>query len=151
EARALFVERARAVLPDFDASHAVGEICRHLDGLPLAIEIAAARVKLMTPEVMLPRLGDRLSLLTGGPRERATRQQTLRAALDWSYDLLADDARALFARLAVFAGGFDLAAVEGVCHGDLESFRSLVDNGLVDVRGERFTLLESIREYSAEH
>jgi predicted ATPase/DNA-binding SARP family transcriptional activator len=150
EARALFVERARAVRPDFDTSRAVGEICRRLDGLPLAIELAAARVKLMTPEAMLPRLSARLSLLTGGPRERPTRQQTLRAALDWSYDLLADDARALFARLAVFAGGFDLAAVDGVCDGDLDTFRALVDNGLVQARGERFALLESIREYGVE-
>jgi len=150
EARALFVERARAVRPDFDTSRAVGEICRRLDGLPLAIELAAARVRLMTPEVMLPRLGDRLSLLTRGPSERSSRQQTLRAALDWSYDLLPDDARALFARLSVFARGFDLAAVEGICDGDLESFQALVDYGLIDVRGERFALLESIREYSSE-
>ncbi|MFL6035175.1 MAG: BTAD domain-containing putative transcriptional regulator [Gaiellaceae bacterium] len=150
EARALFVERARAVRPDFDMSRAVGEICRRLDGLPLAIELAAARVRLMTPEVMLPRLGDRLSLLTRGPSERPTRQQTLRAALDWSYDLLPDDARGLFARLSVFAGGFDLSAVESICDGDLESFRALVDNGLIDVRGERFALLESIHEYSSE-
>jgi predicted ATPase/DNA-binding SARP family transcriptional activator len=150
DARALFVERARAVRPDFDTSRAVGEICRRLDGLPLAIELAAARVRLMTPEMMLPRLGDRLSLLTRGPSERATRQQTLRAALDWSYDLLPDDARVLFARLSVFAGGFDLSAVEGICDGDLESVQALVDYGLIEVRGERFALLESIREYSSE-
>jgi predicted ATPase len=150
EARALFVERARAVRPDFETSRAVGEICRRLDGLPLAIELAAAHTKLLTPEAMLPRLTSRLSLLTGGPRERPTRQQTLRAALDWSYDLLAEDARTLFARLAVFAGGFDLAAVERVCGGDLETFETLVDNGLVQVRGERFGLLDSIREYSSE-
>jgi predicted ATPase/DNA-binding SARP family transcriptional activator len=150
DARKLFVERARAVRPDFDASRAVGEICRRLDGLPLAIELAAARVRLFTPEAMLSRLSSRLSLLTGGPRERRSRQQTLRAALDWSHDLLADDARALFGRLAVFAGGFDLAAVEGVCDGDLDSFQALVDYGLVDTRGGRFALLESIREYSAE-
>jgi predicted ATPase/DNA-binding SARP family transcriptional activator len=150
EARALFVERARAVRPDFETSHAVGEICRRLDGLPLAIELAAARVRLMAPDAMLPRLSARLSLLTGGPRERPTRQQTLRAALDWSYDLLTVDARELFARLAVFAAGFDLEAVEGVCDGDLETFRALVDNGLVQPRGKRFALLESIREYSVE-
>ena len=150
EARALFMERARAVLPDFEASRAVGELCRRLDGLPLAIELAAAHVKLLTPEAMLPRLVSRLSLLTGGPRERPTRQQTLRAALDWGYDLLADDARTLFARLAVFAGGFDLTAVERVCDGDLETFGTLVDSGLVQARGERFALLESIREYSSE-
>ena len=144
------MERARAVLPDFEASRAVGELCRRLDGLPLAIELAAAHVKLLTPEAMLPRLASRLSLLTGGPRERPTRQQTLRAALDWGYDLLAEDARTLFARLAVFAGGFDLTAVERVCDGDLETFGTLVDSGLVQVRGERFALLESIREYSSE-
>src|SRR5215211_6524287 len=100
EARELFVERARAAAPSFESSRAVGAICRRLENLPLAIELAAARAKLLTPEAMLPRLDSTLSLLTGGPRDAPKRQQTLRAALDWSYDLLPGTAKALLARAA---------------------------------------------------
>jgi predicted ATPase/DNA-binding SARP family transcriptional activator len=150
EARALFIDRARAVAPSFETSRSVAEICRRLDFLPLAIELAAARVKLLSPDAMLPRLTDRLSLLTAGPRDVPARQQTLRGALDWSYDLLAEDARTLFARLAIFAGGFDVAAAEEVCEAELETLQTLVDSGLIYPRGDRFALLESIREYARE-
>ena len=119
EAVALFVERARAVQADFAVTNAnapaVAEICARLDGLPLAIELAAARASCSPPQALLARLEHRLDLLTGGPRDRPTRQQTLRATIDWSYDLLGPDEQALFARLAVFAGGCTLEAAEAVC------------------------------------
>jgi predicted ATPase len=99
---------------------------------------------------MLPRLDSRLSLLTAGPRDVPTRQQTLRGALDWSYDLLPDVAKTLFARLAVFVGGFDLPAAEAVCDADLDTLQLLVDNSLVRPVGERFSLLEAVREYASE-
>jgi predicted ATPase/DNA-binding SARP family transcriptional activator len=150
EARELFVERARAVTRNFQTSRTVGAICERLDNLPLAIELAAARVKMLAPEAMLPRLNSRLSLLTGGPRDTSSRQQTLRAALDWSYDLLPDRARRLLARLAVFVGKFDLAAAEQVCEADLDTLQLLVDNNLVRADGERFSLLVSVREYALE-
>jgi predicted ATPase len=150
EARELFVERARAAAPAFESSRTVGAICQRLDNLPLAIELAAARVKLLAPEAMLPRLDGTLSLLTGGPRDAPTRQQTLRAALDWSYDLLSDSAKALFARVGVFVGGFDLAAAEEICDADLDTLQLLVDSSLVRMDGERFSLLDSIREYACE-
>jgi DNA-binding SARP family transcriptional activator len=105
EARELFVHRARAVVPAFEPSPAVAEVCRRLDCLPLAIELAAARTKILSPGAIVPRLDRRLSLLTGGPSDLPTRQRTLRAALDWSYELLTKPERRLFARLAVFAGG----------------------------------------------
>jgi predicted ATPase/DNA-binding SARP family transcriptional activator len=150
EARELFVERARAVTPRFQTSRTVGAVCQRLDNLPLAIELAAARVKMLAPEAMLPRLNSRFSLLTGGPRDTSSRHQTLRAALDWSYDLLPDRARRLLARLAVFVGEFDLAAAEQVCQADLDTLQLLVDNNLVRAGGERFSLLDSVREYASE-
>jgi predicted ATPase/class 3 adenylate cyclase len=164
EAVRLFIERAQAVRPDFAVDNAtapvVAEICHRLDGLPLAIELAAARAKLLPPVAMLARLEQRLPLLTGGARDLPERQRTLRAAIAWSDDLLATDERALFRRLAVFAGGATFEAVEAVANPDgvLDTFDAiavLVDHSLVRQKdgpgGEpRFTMLETIREYGLE-
>jgi predicted ATPase len=163
EAVQLFFERARAVKPDFaitdENGPAVAEICQHLDGLPLAIELAAARVRLLPPRKMLTQFGDRLSLLTGGARDLPARHQTLRGAIDWSYELLDDDEKTLFRRLAVFCCSCTLEAVEMVCNplGDLDvlnDLESLVHQSLLipsDVDGEpRFGMLETIREYALE-
>jgi predicted ATPase len=162
---ALFMQRARAVKPDFmltqENAAAVAEICERLDGLPLAIELAAARVKLLSPSSMLARLESRLQLLTGGARDLPARQQTLRGAMDWSHDLLTPAEQKLFRRLAVFAGGSTLEAVEAVCDTKadlgldlLEGMASLVDKSLVQQReagGEpRFVMLETVREYGLE-
>jgi predicted ATPase len=109
EAVRLFVERARAVKPDFkvtnESAPAVAEICVRLDGLPLAIELAAARIKMLPPKAMLQRLGSRLKFLTGGARDLPVRQRTLRGAIEWSHTLLGDGEKTLFARMAVFSGG----------------------------------------------
>jgi predicted ATPase/class 3 adenylate cyclase len=166
EAVALFIARARAVSPGFQVTNenapAVAEICIRLDGLPLAIELAAARIKILTPQAMLARLQARLKLLTGGIRDLPTRQQTLRGAIDWSYNLLGPEERLLFARLAVFAGGCTFDAAEAVCNaaddlplGVLDPIGALVDNSLVvqkeSTDGEpRFSMLETIREYARE-
>jgi predicted ATPase/class 3 adenylate cyclase len=124
EAVQLFVERARLKLPGFrlnaENADAVVEICRRLDGLPLAIELAAARVQLLPPAAMLSRLDRRLALLVGGPHDLPTRQQTMRAAIAWSYDLLDDTERAVFRQLGIFASGFGLEAAEAVCSGPIE-------------------------------
>ena len=159
----LFAERARAARSGFrittENAPAVIELCRRLDGLPLAIELAAARVSLLPPEAMLARLGNRLALLTGGARDLPERQRTLRATLDWSYDLLDEDERLLFARLAVFVGGWTLAGAEAVCDaGDegeaLLRMSALVEKSLVqqtNIQHEpRFTMLETVREYALE-
>jgi predicted ATPase/DNA-binding XRE family transcriptional regulator len=170
----LFRQRARAVAPAFELTAAnastVARICQKLDGLPLAIELAAARVKLFSPQALLYRLDRRLQLLGGGARDLPDRQQTLRRAVAWSYDLLDAEEQILFGRLAVFAGGCTLEAAEAVCgagsdgpeeRGDaLETLASLVDNSLLLPRpepsvrrgyeGPRFTMLETIREYAAE-
>ena len=125
EAVRLFIERARAVKPDFSVTNenapAVAEICARLDGLPLAIELAAARIKLLPPKVLLGRLGSRLKLWTGGALDMPERQRTLRAAIEWSHDLLEEAERVLFRRLSVFAGGRTLEAIEAICdaEGDL--------------------------------
>jgi hypothetical protein len=115
----LFVDRAQAVDPEFAVTEAntpvLAEICRRLDGLPLAIELAAAHIRLLTPQALASRLGRRLQLLKGGPRDVSARQQTLRATIDWSYDLLETDEQTLFARLAIFAGGCTLEAAEAIC------------------------------------
>ena len=131
-----------------------------LDGLPLAIELAAARVRALTPQALLRRLEQRLKLLTGGPRDAPARQQTLRGAIDWSYALLAEPQQRLLTRLSVFVGGCDLEAAEAVCDFDgrlgldvLEGISSLIENSLLveqdDPRGEpRYSMLETIREYA---
>jgi predicted ATPase/class 3 adenylate cyclase len=149
EAVELFTQRAREVLPAFEPDSAVGEICRRLDGLPLALELAAARVKLLTPRQILERLVDRFRLLVTGPRDAPERQRTLRSTIEWSYELLGDDERQLFAHCGVFAGSFDLEAAEKVADADLEVLASLVDKSLVRRSGNgRFFMLETIREYA---
>jgi predicted ATPase/class 3 adenylate cyclase len=147
----LFRQRASAVNPEFDGDyHAIAEICRRLDSLPLAIELAAARVKVLTPEDLLERLGRRLPLLSGTRRDVPERQRTLRAAIDWSYDLCSPGEQALFRRLSVFAGGWTLVSAEEVCEADLEGLESLTDKSLIRRDGDRFTMLETIREYGLE-
>jgi tetratricopeptide (TPR) repeat protein len=162
----LFVERARAAKASFtfdeENAAAVAEVCRRVDGLPLAIELAAARVKLMPPQAILARLGDRLKILAGGPRDLPARQQTMRAAISWSYDLLEPEEQRLLNRLSVFAGGCALEAAEAVCGaGDgeglevLDGVTSLVDKSLLTLRDQsngepRFRLLEVVREYALE-
>jgi len=163
---ALFLQRAAAVKPDFqltdDNASAVVEICARLDGLPLAIELAAARVKLLSPSAMRTHLANCLQLLTGGARDLPMRQQTLRKAFDWSYDLLNEAERKLFRRLSVFAGGCTLEAVEAVCNTKsdlgldlLDGMAAMVDQSLVqriDQGNEesRFVMLETIRQYGLE-
>ena len=151
DASALFVERARAVGKEFAPDSTVDSICGRLDGLPLAIELAAARTRHLGPEVLLERLDSALPLLTGGARDAPERQQTLRATIEWSYDLLDSVSQELFARLAVFAGSFPLAAAEEVCEADLDGVASLVDSSLLKSTGDdRFLMLETIREYALE-
>src|SRR5262245_53111948 len=150
DAMALFHERARAVRPDFAANGAVTEICRRLDGLPLAIELAAARVKVLAPDALLDRLEQRLPLLTGGARDLPERQRTLRATIEWSYDLLEAREQDLLAGLSVFAGGWTLEAAEAVCDCDLDTLGSLIDKSLVRELKSRFSMLETIREYARE-
>jgi predicted ATPase/class 3 adenylate cyclase len=166
EAVRLFIERAKAARPDFSVTDenapAVAEICARLDGLPLAIELAAARIKLLTPGAMLERLGSRLKLLHGGSRDLPERQRTLRGTIEWSHALLEEGERVLFARLAVFSGGRTLEAIETICdaRGDLpvdalEGVSSLLDKSLLrqeeGPEGEpRFVMLETIHEYARE-
>lgn len=151
EAAALFVERARAVGREVAPDATVEEICRRLDGLPLAVELAAARTKLLAPERLLERLDSALAVLTGGARDAPERQRTLRATIEWSYGLLDPRARELFARLSVFSGAFPLAAAEEVCGAELDDLGMLVDYSLVKPIGDdRFFLLETIGEYALE-
>jgi predicted ATPase/DNA-binding XRE family transcriptional regulator len=164
DAVALFVDRAQAARPDFvltqDNASSIAAICHRLDGLPLALELAAARIRLFPPQALLGRLSPSLDLLTGGARDRPTRQQTLRATIDWSYSLLSPEEQTLFARLSVFAGGCTLAAAEAVCTTEedrsialLDGVASLIQKSLVRQDGEResrFGMLETIREYAAE-
>ena len=179
----LFLARAREIRPDFaltaENSTAVAEICRRLDGLPLAIELAAARLSVLSPRVMLERMDRRLPLLTGGPRDLPDRQQTLRAAIAWSDDLLLPEQRSLFHRLAAFAGTWSLEAAEAICCGDapvpaerggiansapapiidpvhvIDNLAVLVDHSLVHQEtgaagAVRFQMLSTIREYALE-
>ncbi|MEK9136826.1 MAG: protein kinase, partial [Bacteroidota bacterium] len=138
----LFIQRALAVKPDFAVTNenaaAVAEICARLDGLPLAVELAAARIKLFSPQALLSRLGSRLDILKGGARDVPQRHQTLRQAIAWSYDLLSDDERKLFRRLAVFTGGWTLEGTEAICNSRhdiavdiLDGIAALVDKSLV--------------------
>jgi predicted ATPase/class 3 adenylate cyclase len=154
DAVALFAARAAAARPDFvvtpDNRPIVEEICARLDRLPLAIELAAARLNVLTPEAMLARLADRLKLLTGGARDQPARHRTLRDTIAWSHDLLTAPERDLFACLSVFAGGFGLDAAESVCAAELDVLGSLVDRSLVRREGSRFGMLSTIREYAAE-
>jgi non-specific serine/threonine protein kinase len=163
EAVALFIDRARAVRPDVvlsrDNAATVAAICARLDGLPLAIELAAARVKVLPPSALLARLERRLPLLTGGTRDAPERQRTLRDAIAWSYDLLTPDEQRLFRGLGVFVGGWTFEAAEAVANGDgdldvLDGLTSLVDKSLVrlDERGSqpRYRVLETLREFAQE-
>jgi len=181
---ALFVQRAQAVKPDFgltdENATAIVELCARLDGLPLAIELAAARIKLLSPQAMIARLSSRLTFLTGGVRDLPARQQTLRHTLDWSYNLLETNEKTLFARLAVFAGGATLEAIEKVCVDQAQGARlkaqdfeslslaplglepsdvllllsSLLDKSMLrhaeTEDGPRFVMLETIHEYAQE-
>jgi len=171
---ALFVERAQVVRPGFaltdENAQAIAELCTHLDGLPLAIELAAARVKLLSPQAMMTRLTSRLALLTGGAHDLPVRQQTMRNTLDWSYDLLNPEEKTLFGRFAVFAGGATLEAIEVVCVDHpaggiknelprrsfdvLNRLASLLDKSMLQTQEEeeesRFRMLEIIREYAQE-
>jgi predicted ATPase/class 3 adenylate cyclase len=145
-----FLAKARAVRPDFQGDETVSEICRRLDDLPLALELAAARVKALSSTQLLERLDQALPLLTGGAHDLPERQRTLRATIEWSYDLLTDDEQRLFARLAVFRGGCTLEAAEQVADADLDTLQSLVDKSLLRHTGERFSMLETIRAYAWE-
>ena len=165
DATSLFVERARQVKADFALSdnnaRAVVEICQRLDGVPLAIELAAARVMALSPAELLRRLDRRFQVLAGGRRSAVERHATLRAAIDWSYDLLGSAEQRLLARLSVFAGGCTLEAIEEVCSGDpverddvMDLVAGLVARSLVVAEdsdiGTRYRLLETIRQYGEE-
>lgn len=161
DALALFADRARLRQPAFqitdDNRSTITAICRRLDGLPLAIELAAALLAALSPESILNRLGDRFQLLVNGSRTAVLRQSTLRATLDWSYGLLGERERLLFRRLAIFAGSFTLETVEDVCTGEdlppssvLPAVTSLVDQSLVSLAEGRYVLLESVRSYGLE-
>jgi predicted ATPase/class 3 adenylate cyclase len=166
EAVRLFIDRASAAKRGFEITSenapAVAEICARLDGLPLAIELAAARIKLLPPKVLLTRLANRLKLLTGGPKDLPARQRTLRGAIEWSHDLLEEGEKTLFARLSVFSGGRTLEAIEAICNAEgdlpvdaLDGVSSLLDKSLL-VREEtseeesRFVMLETIHEFARE-
>ena len=159
EAVALFVARARSARADFELTAenaaAVADICHALDGLPLALELAAARVRLLSTSDLRDRIENRLGLLADGPRDLPDRQRTLRSAIDWSYDLLDESEQLLLARLAVFAGGWTLDAAEQVCDATIPALGSLVEKSLVRSRtdaagGTRFSMLETVREYALE-
>jgi predicted ATPase/class 3 adenylate cyclase len=151
DAAVLFMQRARQVKPGFEADEHVGKICRRLDGLPLALELAAARMKLLSPQQILERLGHSLDLLTTGARDLPERQRTLRATIEWSYELLERAEKQLFARLAVFAGSLDLDAAESVADADVDTLEALIDKSLIRQTHEgRYFMLETIGEYARE-
>ena len=153
---ALFVQRASASVPDFQLdgnAQAVADLCARLEGIPLAIELAAARSKLLPPQTMLARLSSRLDLPAAAARDVPARHQTLRATIDWSHDLLSSAEQILFRRLAIFSGTFELGAAEQVAGADLDPLQSLVDKSLVTREGReepRFAMLELVREYALE-
>ena len=157
-ANALFRERAREAEPRFQPAssdeRAIEQICTRLDGLPLAIELAAGHIRTLTPKELVKRLEPRLPMLAGGPRDLPARQQTLRATLAWSYDLLAEDQQQALAQLAVFAGGCSLEAAEAVCGTKLETLGALVDHNLLQhtatAEESRYAMLETIHEYALE-
>ena len=170
EATRLFIERAQAAKADFQPTRqnaqAIIEICQRLDGIPLAIELATARVKVLPPQALLERLSSRLALLTGGARDLPARQQTLRNAIDWSYKLLDEGEKALFARLSIFPGGATLESAEAVCDLSdcspragmtiLDTLASLVDKSLLRLEEglsgvPRYSMLQTVREYALEH
>jgi predicted ATPase len=144
EAVELFCARAQ-----LDADATIGELCRRLDSLPLAVELAAARTSVLAPAQVLVRISQRLDLLKGG-RDAEARQQTLRATIEWSYELLSPEEQQLFARLSVFAGGCMLEAAEDVCDADIDTLQSLVEKSLVRFTTGRYWMLETIREYAGE-
>ena len=144
DALRLFNERALSAEPE----ETMRAICRQLDCLPLAIELAAARTRALSSAQILARLGERLPLLTGGPRDAPERQQTLRATLEWSYQLLTPEEQCLFARFAVFVGGCTLEAAQNVAHADLDGLQALVEKSLLRRSDERYEMLETIREYA---
>ncbi|HMS39187.1 MAG TPA: protein kinase [Pyrinomonadaceae bacterium] len=165
EAVKLFVERAKQATPNFaltkETSSSVAEICLRLDGLPLAIELAAARIKILSPAAILAKLENRLKLLTGGARDLPAHQQTMRGTIEWSYKLLDENEKCLFRRLAIFAGGFTFEAVEFVVNGEtaqtidvLDCLTSLIEQSLLSSKEEngtiRFRMLEVVREYANE-
>jgi predicted ATPase/class 3 adenylate cyclase len=151
DAVTLFLDRARAVRRDVHLETAVADICRRLDGLPLALELAAPRLKVLDPTLLLERLGRRLPLLTGGARDAPERHKTLRATIEWSYGLLEAPLQELFRRLSVFAGTFSLEAAESVAAADLDEITALVDWNLLKPIGEgRFVMLETIREFARD-
>jgi predicted ATPase/class 3 adenylate cyclase len=143
EAVSLFCQRAQT-----EPSEEISELCRRLDSLPLAVELAAARTKLLSPAEILDRLSLRLDLFRGG-RDADARQQTLRATIAWSYDLLSEEEQQLFRRLSVFSGGCTLEAAEEICNADLDTLESLLDKSLLRRTGQRFWMLETIREFAA--
>jgi len=162
EAARLFVERAVTAHPVFEPTaenaQAIARLCHHLDGIPLAIELAAARVKVLAAEQIVARLNDRFGLLTSGSRTALPRHRTLRATMDWSYDLLSERERMLLRRVSVFAGGWTLESAEAVCSGDgveptevLDLMTQLTDKSLVVVESRggaaRYRLLETVRQY----
>ncbi len=150
EAVELFVDRARAVRRDVAADADVAQICRQLDSLPLAVELAAARVRTFSTPEILGRLASSLALLRDGPRDAPERQQTLRATIDWSRRLLAPAEQRVFIDLGVFAGGCTRDAAATVCDADPETLTSLVEKNLLRAQGGRWSMLESIREYAAD-
>jgi predicted ATPase/DNA-binding SARP family transcriptional activator len=151
EAIALFATRAEAVAPGVSIDPALaGAICDRVDHLPLAIELAAARVKALSLEQILTRLDRSLALLTGGPRDAPRRQRTIRATIDWSHGLLHAEEQRLFARLAVFSGGCPLSAAQSICAAELDALQSLVDRSLLRHDAGRYRMLQTLREYALE-